>query len=208
VTILGRWGLAAVGAVVAGSLACGGLGGTEEEVAPPQEEAPPEEEADSPLVLDEAYAAEEQSLTFRDDGTCEHVVGNTYACTWAATEAEGAWTVEITGYTGATDPDGAEVEVDREAGEAFEVAEDGATLTGAEGLSLALAEEGEGDEDEDEAGEDEDEGATDAAPQPRPRPVAPKRGAQGARPREGTTGGDEGGTKAGKGGKAKGAKPR
>jgi hypothetical protein len=217
VAVVLRGGLGSVSAlstVLCVSLACGGLGGAPEVVDGVVEPDVPEpEEAESPLVLDQAYEAEDQSLTFDDDGTCEHVVGNTYACTWTTSEADGAWKVEITGYTAATDPEGATVEVDREAGATFEVAGDGASLTGPEGLSLALAEGDEGDEGEgDEGGEGEgDEGGDaeegeddgpDAAPRPRP---APKEGAQGARPRDGS-GGDEGGTKAGKG-KAK-AKPR
>lgn len=147
------------------------------------------EPAVSPLMLDQVYKFDhaaaakpewdkDHTLTFASDGTCEHIVENTYKCSYTSTEAEGKWTVAITAYTSATKPDGSALDPIDLQPESFELGADGKSLTAASGMAFT---------------------AVEAAPEP-------EDGGEGEGDEGGGGAGGGGGGKAGKGGKGKGGK--
>ena len=210
------WGWVRVALIAAGvgfGLACGGLMGEGNEASDPSTDGEDGEEApENPLAMGDRYYFDrdldpkpewdfDYAFVFSDDGTCVRHDEGTIACTYEAEhdaeKAEGAWTLKITAYNEAKNPDGEPMEVDDlEPGEVFTIADDGASITAESGQVLKRIEGG-GDEGGEGEGGETDGGETDGG------------ATDGGKTDGGKAGGGKGGKRKGgkrKGGKRKGGK--
>jgi hypothetical protein len=149
-----RW--LAVVVVVGSGLACSGMTDMvpTPDVEAPEVEAPtPAPVAANPLVMEKTYFFEKTatskpedasaSYVFHADGTLDYENVSYYDGTWTASAApSGVWTVEITGWTSGTDPEGGKIEkIELPVGQKLEVSGDGQRLT-VDGQPFALATDG------------------------------------------------------------------